>query len=593
MGSGKAMRRKQMGMRWPAVFLAFLALVSLASLASRYPAESNELSFTPAVGDLGGLAGAEIVTVSPDGKLYVWNRDRSLAFGFPKEFEGGISSSPSLADLDHDGYREILVVVKNPSGGLNLRAFYGNGIEAPSYPITLAFVPSSPLTAADVDKDGLVEIIGGSSDGQLHIWRAGSPGELPGFPKPLSSEPVSITLGDLDHDEVLEIIAGSRDGKVYTLDYTQSEQNEGKPGSWTTSPVLAVGRQIAGVPVVSDLDQDGQADLLVAGSDGTITSYTWAGTQWLPKRAPLAVAGGAIASSPAVGDLDGDGKSEVIVLARKGPGRKIYAFSGEGMLLPGFPKAVNASGNSGITTLGDMLDQGKKEILYALHGTEIHTMGFDGNNQLKETSWGPLYHQPRPLLMPNISAVPNPFSPNGDGVNDFSVIQYGVASSIENNLRIKMYDSSGREVATLADKTYVPSGFEEVVWDGSDDQGRKLADGRYRVAFYAVDSSGNSSKRITAVGQISQILIDRTAPKLSACASPGGLEQGANDHRQLHCRRGPFRPSLPGCQGAKRGSPGDSTRGVALQQEDRHSHRHRQPGVDGCRQTKWDLQSGV
>ncbi len=267
MGSGKAMRRKQTGVRWPAVFLAFLALVSLASLASRYPAESNELSFTPAVGDLGGLAGAEIVTVSPDGKLYVWNRDRSLAFGFPKEFEGGIDLSPALADLDHDGYREILVVVKNPSGGLNLRAFYGNGIEAPGYPISLAFVPSSPLTAADVDKDGLVEIIGGSSDGQLHIWRAGNPGELPGFPKPLSSQPVSITLGDLDYDEVLEIIAGSRDGKVYALDYTQSEQNEGKPGSWTTSPVLAVGRQIAGVPVVSDLDQDGQADLLVAGSD--------------------------------------------------------------------------------------------------------------------------------------------------------------------------------------------------------------------------------------------------------------------------------------------------------------------------------------
>ncbi|MCL4517009.1 MAG: Ig-like domain repeat protein [Firmicutes bacterium] len=65
----------------------------------------------------------------------------------------------------------------------------------------------------------------------------------------------------------------------------------------------------------------------------------------------------------------------------------------------------------------------------------------------------------------------------------------------------------------------VGSGLSRI-WDGSDDQGRKLADGRYRLAFYAVDSSGNSSKRITAAGQISQILIDRTAPKLSAYALP-------------------------------------------------------------------------
>jgi hypothetical protein len=77
-------------------------------------------------------------------------------------------------------------------------------------------------------------------------------------------------------------------------------------------------------------------------------------------------------------------------------------------------------------------------------------------------------------------AVPNPFSPDGDGSEDAIVMEYSLPSG-NNRVRIRIYDQRGRLIRTLK------NGEEEeiygyVVWDGLDEDGHPAAIGRY-IAF--------------------------------------------------------------------------------------------------------------
>ncbi len=88
-------------------------------------------------------------------------------------------------------------------------------------------------------------------------------------------------------------------------------------------------------------------------------------------------------------------------------------------------------------------------------------------------------------------ASPNPFSPDGDGVDDVAVLSYSlpVRSSL---IRVRVYDVRGRSLRELAN--IVPSGTEgHLVWDGRDDQGRRARVGVYIAILEAIDGAGGAS----------------------------------------------------------------------------------------------------
>ncbi len=90
-----------------------------------------------------------------------------------------------------------------------------------------------------------------------------------------------------------------------------------------------------------------------------------------------------------------------------------------------------------------------------------------------------------------LRATPNPFSPDGDGVDDVAVLSYSlpVRSSL---IRVRVYDVRGRSLRELAN--IVPSGTEgHLVWDGRDDQGRRARVGVYIAILEAIDGAGGAS----------------------------------------------------------------------------------------------------
>lgn len=90
---------------------------------------------------------------------------------------------------------------------------------------------------------------------------------------------------------------------------------------------------------------------------------------------------------------------------------------------------------------------------------------------------------------PSITFTPNPFSPDGDGFEDFTIMKWYLPSTVS-QIRIRVYDTQGRVVRTVANN--IPSGSDgELIWDGFDDEKRKLRIGMYVVLLEGMDINNN------------------------------------------------------------------------------------------------------
>jgi len=80
-------------------------------------------------------------------------------------------------------------------------------------------------------------------------------------------------------------------------------------------------------------------------------------------------------------------------------------------------------------------------------------------------------------LQPN---YPNPFNPR-------TTIEYSIAA--RTHMSLKIYDTSGRLIRTLVDRTHSPSDSNTVEWNGLDDSGSPVATGVYFYRLETVDFS--------------------------------------------------------------------------------------------------------
>ncbi len=96
----------------------------------------------------------------------------------------------------------------------------------------------------------------------------------------------------------------------------------------------------------------------------------------------------------------------------------------------------------------------------------------------------------------NISVSPNPFSPDGDGFEDFAVISFKLNSNIA-QIRIKVFDIKGREVRTIINNS--PSGSSgELIFNGLDNGNQRLRTGVYIIMVEAIDERGGALENMKA-----------------------------------------------------------------------------------------------
>jgi Lamin Tail Domain/CHU_C Type IX secretion signal domain len=97
----------------------------------------------------------------------------------------------------------------------------------------------------------------------------------------------------------------------------------------------------------------------------------------------------------------------------------------------------------------------------------------------------------------SISVSPDPFSPDNDGYQDFTIINYRLKSKTA-QIRVRIFDSRGRLVQTLANNK--PSGANgSIVFNGKDDNGHVLRMGIYIVLLEALSENGTSLQTLKTV----------------------------------------------------------------------------------------------
>ena len=103
-----------------------------------------------------------------------------------------------------------------------------------------------------------------------------------------------------------------------------------------------------------------------------------------------------------------------------------------------------------------------------------------------------------------ISVSPNPFSPDNDGFEDFSIINYSLTQAVS-QIRIKIFDSRGRLVRTLANNQ--PSASNgSIVFDGLGDDGQALRMGIYIIFLEALNSNTGVLENLKTVVVIARKL---------------------------------------------------------------------------------------
>lgn len=283
------------------------------------------------------------------------------------------------------------------------------------------------VMAADIDEDGIVELVATSNNGELFVYRgdgaeatgaqavAGTPIE---FMVDLGGEPDSVALADLDGVAGSEIAVGFPQGfAVYTLDsgnwveqwFTDTVRSEwrgpaignvdGDPepeivttgstgiyilegdGSGLTEltranyPTLPSNLSDPLPPNLADLTGDGRLDVLSGDGDFLFVFDMATSPPTLAWTASYTDDLGAARGTPAIGDMDLDGTPEIAFVTQE----NIILVNGEdGSIIWQYPTGGGAPGG---VSIADMTGDGIPEIVASaqVNGGQIYALDADGN----------------------------------------------------------------------------------------------------------------------------------------------------------------------------------------------------------------------
>ncbi len=91
----------------------------------------------------------------------------------------------------------------------------------------------------------------------------------------------------------------------------------------------------------------------------------------------------------------------------------------------------------------------------------------------------------------DFTANPNTFRINGPGLN----IRYKLSENVK--VTLKVLDSNNRFVGYVFNNSFQESGTQNVIWNGTDEQGNLVPEGTYRLELKAVDSFGKDSETVS------------------------------------------------------------------------------------------------
>ncbi|MGB9720767.1 MAG: FG-GAP-like repeat-containing protein [bacterium] len=274
--------------------------------------------------------------------------------------------------------------------------------QMPNWPKSIGVNPyyaPSGVNLADVNNDGNLEIIVGSTNNQIYIWDYQG-NVLTGWPVTVGGMvQAKVAVGDIDNNGDKEIVIAARNGYVYIYNHDGT--------SYPNWPQNANGVLGFIAPVLFDLDQDGDLEILMAqmqsGQPGHVYVWHHNGTVyqgWPQNTDYLAVA------SVAVADIDNDSLFEIVCLSY----RSVYVWDQNGNTEPGWPKLNVAGGMSyAQPVLADLDNDGNLEILHSYYTNGVDYVNIYHHDGTNFANWPQTFPGPQTYTMPVVGDI------DGDG----------------------------------------------------------------------------------------------------------------------------------------------------------------------------------
>jgi len=493
---------------------------------------------TPRFTDLDQDDLLDLIVGKEDGTLshYEQNASGAVEFSLVADsfnlINGGFISTPSFTDLDGDGLLDMIVGLNlghlhhyeqvslgNTEFDLVSDSFNGIDVGAQACP-----------TFADLDNDGLLDLLIGDMDGYLSCWEQETEGSanvrmisnniLPGIDIGQHAAP---TFTDLDHDGLLDLVVGDSNG---TLDHFEQEAVGSTLFNFLTDSLWGVDVGSFAMPIFTDLDGNDLLDMLVGTYYGNLHHYEQEAYGSL-NFALISDSFNDIdldgETAPVIRDLNADGLLDLIIGSKDAT---LYYYVQDAIGSRSFSLVSETFNNIDLEyvarpCLTDLQDDGLLDMIIGESGETLFHYRQNAVGSLEFTLISDSFQD----IITDRYSAPAYADINGDGLEDLFVGCYNggiryfqaidntgiepasqdLASSAlirvypnpfhtstqiryaiqeEAKVQITIYTLLGQKAGVLEDKDRGP-GTYTLTWDGTDGSGNALAGGSYICCIQA------------------------------------------------------------------------------------------------------------
>jgi len=439
----------------PLRFLATGLLILLAISAAPAARAGGGVTAPADAPDAGAFRAAEpaAATVAPDRLTPPYHS------GWPQTMGTQVNYKPVgivLADVDADGLKEVLA----GSTDNLFRVWRHDGTLMPGWPVNVGGFVQSKAAAADLDGDGDLEILISVVSGPLRIYHHNGT-VFPGWPQVsgVTYGFIAPVVYDLTGDGAPEVmIGGGATVRAWHADGT---------------PLFAtgVGSNVTGTLAVGDINNDGAPEVVAVTLAGTLCALDNHGVA-LP-GSPASFGLSTSWAAPSIGDIDADGQNETLVVGYEFMDHSslyVYRWTPTGpAILAGFPVSFPGDQDYSCPVIGDADGDGDLEIWNApkFNGPTFHAWDHTGTAL---PGW-PVTADPNmegSAILVDFDGIPGTEAAIGDNWNPGVIFGHNLNGTVATNFPLPKPGASGPnspEVGDVDDDGLLELGFTMMTGD--------------------------------------------------------------------------------------------------------------------------------